>query len=292
MRKNLIQLIITISIAIVAIVPMKVQDTSIWMKNVDNDTKVTDLIIPGSHDSGALHSIGDVAGKCQSLSIQEQLKIGIRFFDIRLMLEKDDFNIMHSFVDQKTKFDGVLKDMVQFIEKYPSEFLLISIKKENDSVKNTESFESRLYKELSQYSDIISFDNKLPDTIEEARGKIYILSRFDHADYGIPAYDGWLDSTSFYMNDMYIQDNYRINDIEEKKNDILNTFDIDNKLILNYTSCYFDSGFPPSYAATPAKEINPWLIELLKNDDTYKGIIISDFVTSELVEAMIERNLR
>ena len=107
-------------------------------------------------------------------------------------------------------------------------------------------------------------DTKLPETVGNARSKIFILSRFS-GNIGVPAYFGWADDTSFELDDLYIQDNYNISDIEEKKSDILNTIEYarnnDNKLVINFTSCYLDPGFPPSYAGTTALAINPWLKE-------------------------------
>ena len=261
-----------------------------WMSQINDSTKITDLSIPGSHDSGALHSIADVSGKCQDLNIQSQLNIGVRFFDIRLKLKNNQLDIVHSFVDQDLKFVDVLKDMVDFIKENNSEFLIISIKKESDSINSKYSFEEAVFNLLSN-DNMIQFDNKLPETIKEARGKIYILSRFE-TNIGIPAYNNWLDSTSFKLNDLYIQDNYCINDIEIKKQDILNTFELSNQnnyLYLNYTSCYLENAFPPTYAGTSALTINPWLIE---NLDKIKGhgILISDFVTKELTHKIIERN--
>ena len=105
-------------------------DDNCWMAQVDDNKKITELSIPGTHDSGALHSIFDVSGKCQDLSIKSQLQIGVRFFDIRLQLVNDKFNIVHSFVDQKLYFKDVLYDMAKFIKENNSEFLIVSIKKE------------------------------------------------------------------------------------------------------------------------------------------------------------------
>ena len=47
------------------------EDASDWMADLPPDTPLSAVVIPGTHDSGALYSIADVAGKCQSLSISE-----------------------------------------------------------------------------------------------------------------------------------------------------------------------------------------------------------------------------
>lgn len=266
-----------------------------WMSKVNDDVNITDLSIPGTHDSGALHSIADVAGKCQDMSISSQLKIGVRFFDLRLQLVNNEFKIVHSFVDQDLKFQTVVEDLYSFIKKYDSEFLIISIKEESSSVNSTLSFEEALIKELKIYEDVFMInDNTLPKKVGMARSKIYILSRF-YGEIGIPAYYGWMDDTSFELNDLYIQDNYNISDIDEKKNDILNTIayarNNQNKLVINFTSCYLDHGFPPLYAGTTALSINPWLKDEITKSDEKLGIILVDFIDEELSKAIYMRNI-
>lgn len=291
---SLIILFITV-ISIFALIPIeKSYETNAWMKEVDDNTLITNMSIPGTHDSGATHSIFDVAGKCQDLSIKTQLTIGVRFLDLRLQLVNNEFKIVHSFVDQKLKFTSVLKDICNFIKQNNSEFLIISIKEEAESKKSTKGFEEALLQELNNYQDIISYD-ELPKTLKEARGKIYILSRYNEATIGIKAYSGWQDSTSFLLRDIYVQDNYAVDNVEIKKQDIINTINYsknnDSVLVLNFTSCYLNNAFPPTYAGTPALEINPWLIEYLSESTHSLGIIIVDFISKEISEAIYKRNL-
>ena len=266
-----------------------------WMSHVEDNTKIKDMSLPGTHDSGALHSIADVAGKCQDISIATQLDIGVRFLDLRLQLVNNEFVLVHSFVQQNLTFETVLNDLSTFIKENSSEFIIISIKEEAGSVNSNLWFDEALHRDLTKYSDVISLDNHLPETLGEARGKIFVLSRCS-ADFGIPAYYGWADDRSFTLDDMYIQDNYNIQDIEEKKNDILNTIEYANtnsdKLVLNFTSCYLDPGFPPSYAGTAALEINPWFESTIKNNNDKLGIIVADFITENLSKVIYMRNVK
>lgn len=282
-------------LSVFAMIPINHQgenELTTWMKNINDNTLINNLSIPGTHDSGATHSIFDVAGKCQDISIESQLNIGVRFFDLRLQLVNDEFQIVHSFVKQNLKFKSVMNDLTKFIEKYSSEFIIISIKEEESSVDSTISFEDAIKRDLDLYKDVMSFENKLPSTIKDARGKIHLMSRFN-ADYGIPAYNGWRDSTSFEMGDVYVQDNYCIDNIDDKKSDILETIEYskahDDKLILNFASCYLDNAFPPSYAGTTALSINPWLKKQISNEKDV-GIIICDFISDDLTKVIIERN--
>ena len=79
-----------------------------------------------------------------------------------------------------------------------------------------------------------------------------------------------------------------------KKKDIESTinFSKDNKdkLVLNFTSCYLNNAFPPTYAGTAALTINPWLINKINNNKDTLGIIVADFINKELAESIYMRN--
>ena len=299
-NRNIFLLLAVTLISLFAFLPIKKESfpdlSSEWMKHVDDNTKLTELSIPGTHDSGARHSIGDVAGKCQDLSIKDQLASGVRFLDIRLKLSNNQLVVVHDFVNQALSFEDVIKDLVSFIEKNNSETLIISIKEDASPSNSTISFDSALVKQLSTHKELFVFDDALPVTLGEARGKIYLISRYSEASIGVLASRGWKDSTTFVLNNFYIQDNYCISKMEDKIEDIKQTLAYSSthseQLTLNFTSCYLDSGFPPLYAGTTAKQINPWLLDYLDEHEGACGIMICDFVTSELVQKIYERNLK
>ena len=286
--------VIISSFALLPINKSSSKSPDLWMQKVNDDFLINELSIPGTHDSGALHSIFDVSGKCQDINIKTQLNIGVRFFDLRLQLVNDEFKIVHSFVDQNLSFTSVMKDLSSFIRSNSSEFLIISLKKEESDVNSNKSFKDALLDELTNYDDVLCFDSLLPKTLKEARGKIYIIDRYD-LSVGISAYSGWVDSSTFTINDLYVQDNYRIDNIDIKKQDILSTIkyskENNDKLVLNFTSCYLDYGFPPTYAGTSARLINPWLKEQIKDTNDNLGIIVADFIDKELAESIYKRNL-
>ena len=290
---SLLSVIIS-SFALLPINKSSSKSPDLWMQKVNDDFLINELSIPGTHDSGALHSIFDVSGKCQDINIKTQLNIGVRFFDLRLQLVNDEFKIVHSFVDQNLSFTSVMKDLSSFIRSNSSEFLIISLKKEESDVNSSKSFKDALLDELTNYDDVLCFDSLLPKTLKEARGKIYIIDRYD-LSVGISAYSGWVDSSTFTINDLYVQDNYRIDNIDIKKQDILSTIkyskENNDKLVLNFTSCYLDYGFPPTYAGTSARLINPWLKEQIKDTNDNLGIIVADFIDKELAESIYKRNL-
>ena len=65
MKKVLI-VISSLVVSLLAMIPINnsySKDVNPWMSKVSGDTRIIDMSIPGTHDSGATHSLFDVAGK-------------------------------------------------------------------------------------------------------------------------------------------------------------------------------------------------------------------------------------
>ena len=258
------------------------------MKDIDNHTLLRNVSLPGSHDTMALYSIADLAGQCQTLSLEEQLNLGVRFLDIRLKEDRNSLKAVHGFIDQKASFASINKTVTSFLEKHPSEFIIMSIKEEAKASNSDISFEEALINSLD--SDLYLKNQKtVPTYVEEIRGKILILSRYKNSSIGIPAFDGWADSASFTLpNDIYVQDTFKIQNKEQKQKEITKCFnETGHALKINFLSAYRTNGFPPSYAMSAAKDINPWITkEIDKYQD--RGIVLYDYITESNMNAFFK----
>ena len=251
-----------------------------WMSQLDDNVSIRNINMPGSHDTMALYSIADLAGQCQSLSLHDQLNLGVRFLDIRLKEDHDKLKAVHGFIDQKVSFETITKTIEEFIEKNPSEFIIMSVKEEADPSNSEISFENSLKAYLNK--DIYLKDTELPNKLGDVRGKVMLLSRYENSTIGVPAYDGWKDSASFTLpNDIYVQDTYQITSAEQKQDEIVKCFnEAGHALKINFLSAYRTDTFPPSYAVSAAEDINPWINEeISKYND--RNIVLYDFVTEE-----------
>ena len=302
MNKNMIKhlslIMLSIILTLVAVLHMQKgkADRSDWMADLEDNASLNSLTIPGTHDSGALHSLAEISGKCQSLSVEEQLKIGVRFLDIRLQLVDNELKVVHSFVDQLTDFEDVLDDLVAFIRNHEGEFLIVSIKEDASPKRSDRMFADLLEEMLLSYPEI-NTERALPEKVGEARGAIHIVARYKNSTIGLPCYDGWKDDDTFVLGDIYIQDNYRVPNAEEKIADIRSTYSVamekNHALVLNFTSCYLETCFPPIYAGLPAHKINRDTQKALLNEyDGPLGVLVCDFMTAELADAIIGRNFR
>ena len=252
-----------------------------WMSKLDNNLSLREVNMPGSHDTMALYSLGDLAGQCQSLSLKEQLNLGVRFLDIRLKEENNKLKVVHGTVDQKASFDSVIKEVESFLKSHKDEFIIMSVKEEADSSKSEISFEECLKSYLN--SDIYLKDTVLPNRIGDVRGKVVLLSRYSGSTIGIPAYSNWQVSSSFTMSDtdIYVQDTFKITSKEQKQEEIVRCFnETGHALKINFLSAYRTNYFPPSYSVSAAKDINPWINEEIKKYDD-RGIVLYDFISED-----------
>ncbi len=260
-----------------------------WLKDVSDLTPIKDVNIPGTHDSVALYSIAGVAGQCQSLSLDNQLNIGVRFLDIRLQLVRNELIAVHGIVDQKITFTSIVNTCESFLKTNPSEFIFMSVKEEEKSKNSSITFEEALKKFTG--SEYWSTDTSLPVFVGPARKKIHLISRYQGSTIGVPAYDGWKVNDSFNMNGIYIQDEYKLKSIEHKKSVIKTCFEESTLLYqmkINFLSGYLENSFPPSYAPSVANVINPWIMDELKLYPNNRGVVLFDFVTEELMERWFE----
>jgi len=272
-----------------------------WMASLTDDTSLFTLAIPGSHDSGALSSIYDLAGKCQDASIGDQLLMGVRFLDIRLGENNGTLSVIHGFIDEKQSAENVFATCLGYLRDHPQEGLLVSVKNERASSDNA-VFEKALKNLISSFSgNAFRLSQSLPTKLGEIRGKIVIFSRYASSSIGIPCGEGWNDpedassANSFDLpgnNPIHVQDHYKLKDNDSKWAEIASAIEYSQQnpkaLTLNFTSGYLVSSFPPSYSVSTAKAINPKLLSSLPV--SHPGVYVSDFVSEGLASALLEGN--
>ena len=101
-----------------------------WMAALPDDTPLSSLVIPGTHDSATQYVQLAYFSKCQALSVGQQLEAGFRYLDIRLGDgDKDGLPLlMHGFTKCKVSafgsaltLDNVLADCYGFLARHPTE---------------------------------------------------------------------------------------------------------------------------------------------------------------------------
>ena len=149
-----------------------------WMKYLRDDVLLSELSIPGTHETMSFY--GGDAVQCQSMALNFQLQSGIRVLDIRCRHMRNRFKIYHGIVDQTVWFDAVLNMVVDFLTKHPSETVLMRVKEENDSTGSNRPFQETFRVEYwEKYINHMWLGKSKNPTLGEMRGKIVILQDFD-----------------------------------------------------------------------------------------------------------------
>ena len=112
-------------------------NNSKWMTDLYNskgDYKLTDITLPGSHDSGSYQLLDCWSGiipiknwtLTQNMNIADQLELGIRVFDLRVCFLNGNFYISHTFKCELLQV--VLTDFINFMASNSTEIVIILIK--------------------------------------------------------------------------------------------------------------------------------------------------------------------
>ncbi|KAM0268880.1 hypothetical protein ACHAQH_009894 [Verticillium albo-atrum] len=100
-----------------------------WMKAIPDDTNITSLSIPGTHDT-LTFDIRDELFQCQNNNLSAQLRAGIRYLDVRGRLVNDSIQIYHAEKHTGYSFVDVLTTVSDFLDAFPSEAIIMRLKEE------------------------------------------------------------------------------------------------------------------------------------------------------------------
>ncbi len=176
--------------------------TNGWMARLSDAMLVSQVSIPGTHNAATSKING--MGKCQSLTIAEQLNIGVRGFCLRPTLNRKlTFkgykatglgNIYHGTVNTKVSTAQAFDAIDQYLEANPEEFVVIVMRNESGDRYLTGSamdseFVSYMRTFLESRSRVVNFHAHL--TVGECRGKIVVLNRTGSTSDMAASYMTW-----------------------------------------------------------------------------------------------------
>ncbi|KUJ07956.1 phosphatidylinositol phospholipase-like protein C [Mollisia scopiformis] len=210
-----------------------------WMGQLQNETPLSALSIPGTHNSPTHHTALPSV-RCQAVSVKEQLNNGVRFLDIRVQPEspdnisKDGLILVHSAfpisLTGNKYFRDILNTVHSFLDANPSETVIISLKREGIGKATDQHLSKILHQHYVTDANRWFTDNRIP-ALGEARNKIVLIRRFaiDDSLKGENGGKGWaIDAESWPDNcadgicssgEIRVQDFYEVAESEniEKK---------------------------------------------------------------------------
>ena len=163
-----------------------------WMAALPDDTPLSALVIPGTHDSATQYVQLAYFSKCQALSVGQQLEAGFRYLDIRLGdADKGGLPLlMHGFTKCKVSafgsaltLDNALADCYGFLAQHPTETVLFVVKHEHG-----EKPDAAMAEALENFIGARPYNWLVTDTMPtlgEARGRLVLLRRWEGGD-GLP----------------------------------------------------------------------------------------------------------
>ncbi|KAK4546773.1 hypothetical protein LTR36_001505 [Oleoguttula mirabilis] len=147
-----------------------------WMSRVDDETVLSDLTIPGTHDSAAFTYAWPFV-QTQQMDILQQLNAGIRYFDLRCGIRDDIVEMVHGRAFLGLTLSIVLDTMYLWLMAHKSEGLIVQIKQDRSPEQSTVHFAQAIWRCLAKNPERWRTANTTP-CLGELRGRIQLLRRF------------------------------------------------------------------------------------------------------------------
>ena len=185
-----------------------------WMSLLPDDRYLSELNIPGTHDSATANVEGSWNASynkvaCQKYFIEQQLYAGVRALDLRTRWHGDDMVMVHGdFIchtpdhnnrSKNKTFRSVLDTVIRYLEAHPTETVIATLKIDSgDKDKGrlalvnilneyTERYPDRFYcwTETAFPNTLVAAQNRMTSpTLGQARGKIVLMTRVDMSGAG------------------------------------------------------------------------------------------------------------
>jgi len=184
---------------------------SSWMvQGVDINASLSSLTIPGTHDSGATKNpffVNDDTANAQTLSIADQLNLGVRFLDLRLAPFNGELQVFHGPTLQMTAEDAI-GQVESFLASQPGETVVVSIKDES-LIAAPNAFDLTVTDFIDRHQTYFYKGTSVPK-YKDVMGRMVLLRRYPSSSgYGIDASSGWPPNGEGNLgSQLYVSDHY------------------------------------------------------------------------------------
>ena len=271
-----------------------------WMEPLKNETLLSSLSIPGTHNSPACY-VAPPSVRCQAVSPREQLENGVRFFDLRIQpqfpedLGREEILLVHGVFPIALSgfhtFKNLMTVVNEFLDRNPSETLIVSLKREGPGQATDEQLSRKLRDHYIKPDSRWYTEPKVP-TLGETRGKIVLVRRFNLEDslkgenagrgWGIDA-SGWADNTPHAFcpsGHICVQDFY----------EVLETGNIPQKIqyVTEQISRSGETRYPFGIVTPEDSKRHPFYINFLSGSNFWKMGTWPEKIAAKLNPAVIE----
>ncbi|MBS1120138.1 MAG: phosphatidylinositol-specific phospholipase [Deltaproteobacteria bacterium] len=272
-----------------------------WMSKIDDGRLLSELSIPGTHESASLYEVIPGSSRDQTLTLDQQLDAGVRYFDIRCRHLGDGFDLYHGPLFERQTFAQVVETFSAFLDSHPTEAAVMSIKEESVADNTMLTFEQVFATYVALDPARWYLGGAVP-ALGDVRGKIVLVRRFvaETSPLGLDASD-WPDNATFSITtpqaSLRVQDAFKVTSNESKWMAIeallAEARDAGpSTLFLNYTSGFQTlSGIPntPSVAMEINLDLDAFLADPA-NAHAHLGVLAMDLVEKSRVAAVAATN--
>ncbi|KAI5786997.1 PLC-like phosphodiesterase [Peziza echinospora] len=276
---------------------------SCWMRGVPGHLPLSALSLPGTHNSAA-HFTAAPSVRCQTHSVAVQLERGVRFLDVRaqpdlgsstLWLAHGSFPVA---LAGKQYLDRLLEDTYAFLDRNPSETVVVSLKREGPFEATDEQFATILHDKYvnGPFADKWYARPAVP-TLDQARGKCVLVRRFRLAETlktGVfpDGVDGWgLNAEAWPYNtpnSLALGGNIRVQDFCE----VLAATNVDAKIaaVKAHIARAAEVGHvrPQSEWYVPGRDWRPFYVNFLSASNFWNVKVWPEGVAERVNPAVVE----
>lgn len=274
-----------------------------WMSYIKPSTLLIDIIMPGSHDSGAYNMFK--LAETQNSTIKEQLEGGVRYFDFRV--DGGEGLYLYHNINSSNSFNDAAKDINEFVENNPTEFLILDFQhcRNNAHVQVVEVIEREMNPEAYALSGDIDLSTFTYENAQESNARYIVLlggqiGQTSQEREMLLGYD-YIHNRSNYLSSPYNSNNH-IQGVEK----IIESFSyyaaqrVDHKFFVLQAQTTMGLGLQPSFLFE--EEFSDTLNHALSNFGTEKSsvslentnIIMRDYVlrNPQNIPSILALNLR
>ena len=291
-----------------------------WMANIPDNTFLSQLSIPGTHDAGTGHGVNNfmvvISGTkyavTQEKTLTEQWNSGIRAFDLRPAMDNSRLRIYHGVISTNLYMDNALSTLCSLLDSHPTEMCIVFMRHESEGDDNNSNWGAKMKELLTSAPTSTHAMNYNPNAkLGDVRGKLLILSRDTYDTNPVGGYiTGWGFNSNFAQQQggqirgvstqgqLYVQDFY---DVSASGAPATKTASIERMLqfstsentnpglwVVNQTSGYSKTGsmFGYTFATSDgyrdnAQTQNAAAISYINSHPGPTGIILMDFAAED-----------
>lgn len=259
-----------------------------WLKNIPDAVPFKKLTLPGTHNSCA-HEI-NILAQCQNVDLNEQLKMGVRYFDIRL---DNDFQVAHGIFKTCINMQQVQSTCIDFLTSEPSEFIIVLVSPNSTT---DASFVERFEKLLNKKFWYAGGDDVIDKNVGQLRGKMILFRKFYTSHPLGVDMSGWLFDLKFSkLNNVPIMVHdyssasleYKVDMLDDIFLDLVRRTEYNDKFFILYTSANNWPLEPPSLIAHEIfhRLETKWLARFAGG-----MIVVVDFASNNIINKIIAKN--